>query len=182
MVSGASPVLMPREDPAGKIVFAVILAIALIVCFAALVTLLAALLRGPTARGRKAVESRPWITLAYGLVGWLVFGALAAFLYSRATIDRLLETEILPGMMFAAGVALIVPLLVCLVGAPGLYLHIGERVGAMRNDATSDLQRVILGCVVALLAALFPGAGWFFVLPLLLLAEFGAGAQAILRR
>ena len=115
MIIGASPVIMPREDPAGKIVFVVILAIALIVSFVALITLLAALLKGPTARARRAVETRPWITLAYGLVGWLVFGGLAFFLYANATIERLLETEVLPGMMLAAEAAVIVPLIVCLV-------------------------------------------------------------------
>ena len=174
-MSGITPMLMPGEDPAGKIVYVVILAAVLIVCYVSLVTLLAALLRGPTERSRTALQEHPWVTLAYGLVGWLVFGALAALLYSWATT----ETEIIPGMMAAAVMAIIIPVFICLLGAPGLYTHIGGRIAALRNRETSDLHRVILGCTLALVAGLFPGIGWFIVMPLLLASELGAGIQAL---
>jgi len=39
-MSGASPVLMPRDDPAGKIVFAIVLLVFLLVCLVALRTFL----------------------------------------------------------------------------------------------------------------------------------------------
>ena len=161
--------MMSIEYPAGKIVLVLILAIALIVSYVAIVTLLAALLKGHTARGRKAVATRPWMILVDGLIGWLAFGGLAGFLYSR-------------GMVAAAIVMLVIPALVCLVGAPGLYTHIGERIGALGNKEVSSLRCVVAGCGTALLAVLFPGVGWFIVLPLLLMAEFGAGFQALLRR
>lgn len=164
-LNGALSYVMPGEDPAGKLIFIVILAVAFTVCFVALVTLLAALFKELTARGRDAVETRPWMTLVYGLVGWLVFGGLATVLASKISL-----------------VAIVLPMLVCLVGAPGLYTHIGGRIGAMRNKETSNLQRVVLGATFAMLAVLFPGFGWFIVLPLLLMAEFGTGVQALLRR
>lgn len=160
-----SLVWMPTDNPAGKIIYVTILVAVFIVSYVALVALLAALLKGLTARGREAVESKPWMTLAYGLIGWLVFGGLAALLNLQAAI-----------------VLIVIPSLICVVGAPGLYTHIGGRIGALRNRETSDLQRVVLGCSVALVALLFPGIGWFIILPLLLMAEFGTGVQALLRR
>ncbi|MDJ0710203.1 MAG: hypothetical protein QNJ14_07440 [Woeseiaceae bacterium] len=181
LVSGASPVLMPREDPAGKIVFVVILATVIIVSFTALMTLLAALFRGQTGRARDAIADAPYLSLLTGLVGWGVFAALAAWCYSRAFVHHLLETEILPGYLVAAAILLIVPLFVCLLGAPGLYTQIGRRVAALRASETSDLACVVIGTLVALAAVSFPGFGWFIVLPLLLFAEFGAGARSLLR-
>ena len=162
---GTSLAWMPTDNPAGKIIYVAILVGVFIVSYVALVALLAALLKGLTARGREAVETKPWMTLVYGLVGWLVFGGLAAFLNLQA-----------------ATVLIVIASLICLVGAPGLYTYIGGRIGALRNRETSDLQRVILGCGVALVAMLFPGIGWFIVLPLFLMAEFGTGVQALLRR
>ena len=42
VISGASPVLMPREDPAGKIVFVIVLLIFCMACFVALMSFMAA--------------------------------------------------------------------------------------------------------------------------------------------
>jgi len=181
IANAASPVLMPTEDPAGKIVFIVILAIVLIVAFVALVTLLAAVLRGVTKRGRVAVETNPGRTLIHGFVAWAVFGALAAWLYSQAYAERSLETEIVPGYFIAACLAVFIPMLVNLLGAPGLYTHIGRRIAAMRSREMSDLGCVIMGSCVAITAALFPIFGWFLVLPVLLAAEFGCGVRALIR-
>lgn len=181
IISGASPVLMPTEDPGGKIVFVVLLAIVILLSFTALVTLLAAVLRGRTQRAREAVEKGPVKTILTGFLGWAVFGSLAAWLYSQATVERLLETEILPVYFVAACIAVIVPLLVCLLGAPGLYTHIGRRIATLRTCETSDLWCVAAGSFVSVTAALFPFAGWFLVLPLLLAAEFGAGFRSLIR-
>ena len=181
MVSGASPVLMPREDPAGKIVFVVILAIVIIVTFTALMALLAALFRGQTSRARQAIADAPYLSLLTGLVGWAVFGALAVWCWSRAFVEHLLETEVVPGFLVAAAILVIVPMLICLLGAPGLYTQIGRRIAAMRARETSDLACVTSGTLVAMVAVLFPGFGWFVVLPLLLFAEFGAGVRSLFR-
>ena len=179
LVSGASPVLMPREDPAGKIVFMVILAIVIIVTFTALMTLLAALFRGQTIRARDAVADAPYKSVLTGLLGWIVFGALAAWCWSQAFVEHLLETEIRPGFLVATAVLVIVPMFICLLGAPGLYTQIGRRIAALRSRETSDLACVVMGSLVAIVAALFPWFGWFLVLPLLLFAEFGAGIRSL---
>ena len=181
IVSGASPVLMPREDPAGKIVFMLLLAALIVVSFTALVTLLAAVFRGQTGRARRAVAERPWQTLLVGLAGWIVFGGIAFWCWSQAFVERLLETDVVPGYLVAACAALVIPVVICLFGAPGLYTHIGSRIGAMRAGEFSDLQCVVTGSLVAIIAGLFPFLGWFVVLPLLLFAEFGAGVRSLLR-
>ncbi len=181
IVSGASPVLMPRDDPAGKIVFVVIFAIVIIVTFTALMTLLAALFRGQTGRARAAIADSPYKSVLTGLIGWAVFAALAAWCYSRAFVQHLLETEIVHGYLVGAGILTAVPLLICLLGAPGLYTHIGHRIAALRSSEMSDLACVVAGSSVAIVAALFPWFGWLVVLPLLLFAEFGAGVRSLLR-
>jgi hypothetical protein len=181
IVSGASPVLMPREDPAGKILFLVLAVIFIVLSYTALVTLLAAMLRDLTNRARQIVADSPLQTVLTGVVGWALFGGLAAWLYSLAFVERLLETEIVPAYFIGACAAVIVPSLICVLGAPGLYSHIGDRLDALRDRETSDLGRVILGSVVALIAASFPFVGWFLVIPLLLVAEFGAGFRSLFR-
>ena len=181
MVSGASPVLMPREDPAGKIIFMLLLVLLIVVSFTALITLLAALFRGQTKRARDAVAEGPWWTLLIGLVGWIVFGGLAIWLWSQAFVERLLETEVVPGFLVASCASVAIPVAICLFGAPGLYTHIGSRIGELRGGETSDLRCVVTGALVAIIAGLFPFLGWFVVLPLLLFVEFGAGARSLLR-
>ena len=100
--SGASPVLMPREDPAGKIVFAIVLFVIVLVWFVALITFLAAVLRSLTERGKEAIAWSPGRTALAGIAAYVVFGGLAAWLYSMAFIRRLLETEIVWGFLVAA--------------------------------------------------------------------------------
>lgn len=181
IISGAAPFLMPQEDPAGKIVFTVILLIALVLTYVALVTFLAAVLRGQTQRGRDSLQHNPLATMLYGFVGWALFGALAAWLFSQAFVERLNETEVVTGYLVAACIAVLIPMCICLLGAPGLYTYLGGRIADMRNTETSDLRRVVSGTFVAMLAACFPFVGWFLILPLLLVAEFGTGARALFR-
>jgi len=181
IVSGASPVLMPREDPAGKIIFVLLLVAVFVIAFAALVTLLAAVFRGQTGRARRAVAEGPWQTLLAGLAGWIVFGGLAIWCWSQAFVERLLETEVVPGFLVASCASVAIPVAICLFGAPGLYTHIGGLIGKLRARETSDLECVVTGSLVAIVAGLFPFLGWFVVLPLLLFAEFGAGVRSLLR-
>jgi uncharacterized protein YacL len=181
IVSGASPYLMPAEDPAGKIVFAVIFFVIILVCFVALITFMAAVLRGQTERARSAIHDAPIATMAYGIVGWLVFGLAAAWLYSQAFIERLLESEIVPGFLIGAVVVLLVPMCLSLLGAPGLFSCIGDRIAALRGHETSSLRRSVSGTLVSVFAALFPIVGWFLILPLLVASAFGAGARSLFR-
>ncbi len=180
IVSGASPVLMPREDPAGKIVFMLLFGALILVCFVALITFLAAVLRGQTGRARNAVQQGPLKTLVLGAVGWLGFGATAAWLYSRAFVERLLETEIRSGFLIATVVAALVPLVLSLLGAAGLFAYLGDRIASLRSRDTSELRRLLTGCAVAMFAAFFPFVGWFVILPLLVATAFGAGFRSVL--
>lgn len=181
IISGASPVLMPREDPAGKIVFAILVGAFLLVCFVALMTFMAAVLRGMTERSNSEIRQAPLRTLFTGLVAYGVFGGLAAWLYSMAFIERLLETEIVPGLLIVAVLATVLPLLTSLLGAPGTFRYLGDRLAAMRTGETSGLKRIVLGTLVTVFAALFPVIGWFVITPLLLAVSFGAVATTVYR-
>lgn len=173
---------MPREDPAGKILFAVLLLVFLVICFIALMTLLAAVLRGTTERSRNATGQAPLLTLFTGFVGYAVLGGLAAWLYSEAFIVRLLETEIEAGFLVAAILVTAFPLLMSLLGAPGVFSHIGDRIAALHGGDMNGVKRTVFGTVVSVLSALFPIIGWFVIVPLLLMFSFGAGVTAILGR
>ncbi len=170
-----------NENIAVTIVPVVLLAIVFVVTYTALVTLLAALFRGQTKRAQDAVGMAPLKTLFTGFAGWAVFGAPAAWCYSQASVGYLPEFHVAPGFFIAGTILVVVPSLICLLGAPGLYTHIGRRLASMRAGEMSDLSCVILGSVVAITASLFPWFGWFLVMPLLLFAEFGAGVRAFLR-
>lgn len=165
----------------GKIIFVVLLLVVIVLSYTAIVALLAALLRGQAKRARQVVADSPIGTVFIGFAGWAIFGTLAAWLYSQAFIERLQETEIVPAYLVAACIAVIVPLLICILGAPGLYTHIGSRIAALRTRETSEFWCVTVGTLVCLTAAIFPFVGWFLVLPLLMAAEFGAGFRSLLR-
>lgn len=172
---------MPREDPAGKIVFAIVLLVFLLVCFIALMTFLAAVFRDMNERSKSTLAGSPWRTCLIGLAGYAVLGGLAAWLYSQAFIVRLLETEIVPGLLVPAVVLSALPLVMSLLGAPGMFSHIGDRLAELHGGEMNGLKRTAMGTAVAVFAALFPLVGWFLVAPLLLLASFGCGARGILR-
>jgi len=158
-----------------------LLAIVFVASYAALVTLLAALFRDRTKKARDAVAEAPLKTLFTGFAGWAVFGVPAGWCYAQAIVGQLPEYRVAPGFFVAATSLVIVPSLVCLLGAPGLYTHIGRRLAALRASEMSALACVVWGSLVALTACLFPWFGWFLVLPLLLFAEFGAGVRSFLR-
>ncbi len=181
IVSGASPYLMPREDPAGKIVFLLLFATLLLVCFFALVTVLAAVLRDQTGRAHKALHDGPLKTALIGVAGWVAFGAMAAWLSANAYTERLLETEVHAGFVVAAAIAAGIPLVLSLLGAAGLFAYVGDRISALGTTEASELRRLLTGCFVAVFAAFFPIVGWFVVLPMLLATALGAGSRSLLR-
>lgn len=181
MISGASPVLMPREDPAGKIVFAIVLMVFILVCFVALMTFMAALMSGTNERSKKAIADAPLRMLLLGFVGYAVFAGLAVWLYSLAFIERLLETEVVAGFLTAAVIVTVVPLAFSLLGAPGLFCYVGDRLAALHGGEMSGLRRIVLGTCVSVFAALFPIVGWFIVLPVLLVLSLGMGASTLIR-
>ena len=174
IISGASPVLVPREDPAGKIIFAVVVLLFGLACFVALMVFIAAVLRGPTARTKLAIRDMPLYAFVAGVVGYGLFGAASAWLYSRAYIERLLETEFIPGMVAAASCVAVVPLLASLIGAAGLFGCVGDRLALMRGREMTGLQRSAMGTLVSVLAAWFPIVGWFVITPAMLALSAGA--------
>jgi len=163
IVSGESPVLMPREDPAGKIIFAIVLLIFVLFCFVALMTFLAAVFRDTNERSKEAVQRSPLRTLLAGIGGYLVFGGLAVWLFSEAFIVRLLETEIVRGYLIAAVLVTAVPVLASLHGAPGLFSCIGDRIAMLHGGDMNGLRRTVFGTLSSVFAALFPFIGWFII-------------------
>ncbi len=179
MMTSASPVLVPRENPVGKIVFAVVVLVFGLACFVSLMTLLAAVLRGSTDRCRNTVREAPLQALLVGVVGYAVLSSLAWWFLSGAFIKRILETEIVPSWLATGSVFLTVLLLVTLVGAPGVMSYLGDRLAELQERPMSRLRRTALATLLAVLAAWFPVIGWLFVLPALLLFSFGAAVLAL---
>ncbi len=179
--SGASVVLMPREDPAGKVIFVIVLLIFILACFVALMAFMASVLRGVNDRSKQAIQWSPWKTGFFGVAIYAVFGGLALWLYSLAFIERLLETEIVWGFLAAAVLVTVVPLLASLLGAPGTFGYVGDRIAALHGGEMSGLRRTVLGTTISVFAAFFPLIGWFVVLPVLLVMSCGAGASTIFR-
>lgn len=174
--------LMPREDPVGKIVFAAFVLIVGLISFVALMTFLAAVFRGLTERCKSAIQQTPMRVLLIGLIGYALFGGLASWLYSMAIVERLLETEISPGLLAAALTAATVPLVVSILAAPGTFSDIGDRLAALHGGEMSGLRRTALGTLVSVLTVWFPIIGWFVVGPLLLVISFGAFIGSYWRR
>lgn len=179
MMTAASPVLVPREDPIGKIVFAVVALAFGLICFVALLTLLAAALREPTSRCRAALEEAPLRALLTGLAGYALLGSLAWYLVSGAFIKRLLETEIVVSWLVAGSAVVALILVVSLLGAAGTVTALGDRLAELHGRPLSGLRRVTLATVIAVLAAWFPVVGWFVVAPGLLLMSFGAAVWGL---
>jgi len=173
IVSGASPMLMPREDPVGKIVFAVVVLVIGIACFVALVTFLAAVLRERTLCTKHAIERAPLRSLLVGFAGYAVLFVAASWFYSRAFIERLLETEIVPGMLIASATLAGFAALASLLGAPGLFSYVGDRLAVVHGGQVSGIKRLVLATLISVLAMLFPVLGWFVIAPVLLAMSFG---------
>jgi len=181
-MTGASPVLVPREDPVGKIVFAIVAMVFGITFFVALMMLLAAVFRGQTDRCKTILQETPYRALLAGVVGYGVLGGLAWYFYSNAFIKRLLENEIIPAMLGTAiAFAAIIDLLT-LAGSFGTFAAVGDRLEKLNGRPMSGLAKMGLGTLVSALAGLFPIIGWTFVTPILCLFAFGSAVLALLPR
>jgi len=180
MMTGASPVLVPREDPVGKIIFAVVVMIFGLTFFIALMTLLAAVFKGQTDRCRTILAETPYRALAVGVTGFAVLGGLGYFFCQRAFIQRLIETEIVMGPLVASIVVTVILLALTFVGAPGTFSAVGDRLEALSGRDMSGLAKTSLGTMVSVMSAWFPIIGWFFVLPVLKFFAFGAGVLALI--
>ena len=182
LTSGASPMFMPREDPVGKIVFAVTVLVFGLICFVALMTFLSAVLHRLTERSKGVVDQSPLRAILVGAVVYAVCGAVVAWLYPQAVIERLLETEIVPGLLGTLVVIAVIPLAGSLFGAPGTFSYVGDRLAMINGGDMPGLKRSALGTLVTVLAAWFPVIGWFLITPMLLTLSCGAFLLGQLRR
>ena len=182
MMTGASPVLVPREDPVGKILFAIVVMVFGLVFFVALMTLLAAVFRGQTDRCRVILKETPYRALLVGVAGYGLLGGLGYFFCQRAFIHRLLETEIVMGPLVASIVVTVILLALTIVGAPGTFTAVGDRLEALHGRELSGLARTSLGTMISVMSAWFPIIGWCFVIPALKLFAFGSGVLAVVGR
>lgn len=179
MMTGASPVLVPREDPVGKILFAIVVMVFGLVFFVALMTLLAAVFRGQTDRCRMILKEIPYRALLVGVAGYGLLAGLGYFFCQRAFIHRLLETEIVMGPLVASIVVTVILVALTVVGAPGTFTAVGDRLEALHGRELSGLARTGLGTMISVMSAWFPVIGWCLVLPALKLFAFGSGILAL---
>ena len=180
MMTGASPVLVPREDPVGKIFFAVAALTFGLAFFTALMMLIAAVFRGQTDRCRTIIAQTPYRALLIGLAGYAVLGGLAQYFYSMAFIKRLLETEIVPSMLGTCIAFVLVLVLFTLAGATGTFAAVGDRLEMIHGGKMSGLAKLVLGILVSAMAGLFPVLGWGVVIPLLFFFSFGSAVLSLI--
>jgi len=174
-ITSASPVIIPREDLNAGLVAAYTIALLFgIAFFVAFMTLMTALLSRTSRRSRAALTRYPWRCLVTGIVGYVAIGGLGYFFYTKAFIVRLLTTDIVYGML-AGGIAVVlIGLIVTFLGAIGAVTYVGQRLGALSNEGLSELEQVVWGTLVGVLACFFPLGGWAIVTPGVLLFSFGA--------
>ncbi|MEM7031034.1 MAG: hypothetical protein AAF629_15820 [Chloroflexota bacterium] len=87
----------------------------------------------------------------------------------------------IPGGGQALGIVLLLIMLtVASFGAAGLAELMGQRL-RLHGLAVSNIGATVRGAIALELAAVFPVIGWFIVIPLTLVASFGAAIYALLR-
>ena len=182
MMTGASPVLVPREDPVGKIVFAVVVMVFGLVFFVALMTLLAAVFKGQTDRCREILQETPYRALLVGVVGFGILGGIGYFFCQRAFIQRLLETEIVMGPLVASIVVTVILIALVFTGAPGVFSAVGDRLEKLHGKDLGGVTKTAMGTAVAVMSGWFPVIGWCLVIPALMLFAFGSGVLGIVAR
>ena len=140
------------------------------ILFPGLLTAWWLLLPGPVERARARLEHTPWQCFWLG-------GVATAMLVVPVVV--LLALPLGPAKL--AGWSLIfVALAVASLGAAGLAARMGERLQSV-SPSQSALAAFVRGALVLELAAGFPIAGWFFVIPLTIVTALGATVFALLR-
>lgn len=181
-MTSASMVLIPREDPLGKLIFVVVVLALGLVFFIALMTLLSAMMPGTVRRSREMLERTPGRAFLAGLLASAVFGGPAGYLLSTSYVRLLLKTEWLMDRL-VGGLALIAVLvIVACFGAAGAVACVGERVARLAGREISELKKPMWGALALVLAGWFPLAGWLVVTPITFMLSLGAALLAFLRR
>ena len=117
-----------------------------------------------------ALAARPLRTT---LAGLLIGGPLLALSLI------LLNAGGPPGQLLGGGLAVTL-VLTSLFGATGLARQTGEGL-PMPVDATQPWRPVARGGLILVVCCVLPVAGWFFLLPVILVSGFGGGIIALWR-
>lgn len=145
----------------------VVITMALLFSWAAMVTVVALALPTHARRAENALDRQPKRCLFTGLL-MLAFLILGFVLLGQAVPLVKLAGFILSLCM---GVLL-------LVGGAGIAHLMGTRIGEM-SGAKSSFGALVRGSIVHGFSMIFPYLGWFLMLPLSLLCALGAGWYAI---
>ena len=101
----------------------------------------------------------------------------AGFALAAGIVSVILMTK--GGPVSIVGFALLAAALsVGVLGSAGLALVVGDRLRA-QDAALSPLGATLRGAALCVAAGLIPVIGWFFVMPVALLASLGAGVSVL---
>ena len=142
--------------------------VVLILTWAGLLISAALLLPRHAERASRLLEAAPWRSAAIGLGMAFLLGVLNALVRTPAPLLRFAG---ILGMLGIGGVMAL--------GAAGIALLMGRRIGALSGASTS-FGALVRGSLVYSLAVGFPFIGWWLFAPISILCAMGAGFAALL--
>lgn len=180
VMTSPSFVIVPREAAIEKLIWGIALLGIGLAVFTALMVLLSALLPWLREQARASLKIRPWLVFLTGVVGYAALAGLGWMFWSNATVEYLLRTEYIPGMAAGAVIVCAIMTLLTFAGATGVIQAIGERLEKLNGREMSGLRKTSWGALILATASLFPGIGWFLVLPISLPLAFGSALWALM--
>lgn len=171
----ASPMIIGKDEPfLTKLAFVVVALVIGVVCFAALMALLGAVMPKTAARCRTAVSTWPVQTALAGALTYLVGGGLAWYFLAHGYVPRLLRVELVPHMLIPGLVLVGLLLLLTVVGASGTVRFVGQRLTAGAEPPATPAREIVVGTLASVLGSWFPIVGWGLALPGLVFVSSGA--------
>ncbi len=150
-----------------QVQFGVAITMALLLSWAALVTVTALALPQNAKRAENALANSPKKSLVVGIIG-TALTVLGLVLFANPV-----------GIIKLAGFVLSLFMgVVLIVGGAGIAQILGTRIGEMSGAKTS-FGALVRGSLVHSFSMLFPILGWFLMLPLSIIFAMGAGYLAI---
>ena len=151
-----------------KILF---LILGMLLCTVSYWLMFQALFSGSVERCRTALLARPYRVFMTGvLIGVPVF-LFGAILLSNGAGP----------LKFLGGAILVAQTTLALFGSTGLIRHIGEQLSDRSVHSRPGLT-VLRGGAVVFIACVLPIVGWFLLIPVVLIAGFGAGIRLLWAR
>ena len=95
-------------------------------------------------------------------------------------MEYLLRTEYNPPMLGAAIALCAVAGLAVILGGTGVVQALGDRLEQLNGSDMRGLRKTALAALLLVGAALFPGVGWFLILPIALLMAAGSAFRSVL--